>query len=524
MDDLSPELLEKNLKNPDPPQSSSKSQYLTPLLLTISLVFILIFHNGQLNNENSNSQVIYRLKAFPANRSEAVALTQTQSSSTRNLLKYDYLKKYGQSLKITDYPDYVPSIIYQEKIPFYVYTNHSQYLTCLPAAKKAFAQWSDYFHGDDVIWNKLILEHPWRVLDPEQAKIFIVPALINFRADRRKVRCGSNPSLDQHSLMDSMAKYIISTEHYQKNNGIDHLIVSSHFKIRNNPKWKLFSSDFSKMLKNMTFGNFEIKDNANYNFGRYRKWFAQWRCSIVVPYVDYSKMTSQYTSIENQEIIEKEQMTFESWKNRHYSFLFMGGLDGRRSYFTRRNLNWKCKEGFFSSAINGRTKQPFNHNYIYAASSWKKASVSGGNCNETQCLTRCHNCILTQNLKKNYTNFLMDSKFALVVHGDTPSTSRLYDAISSGSLPIIISSDLYEQALPFISNVPWFDFAFFISQGEDTVEIAEQIRNIITFTPEYLLRHKFEMMRAHVRDVSWKHRQTRIVENVLYDATHGCRL
>ena len=141
------------------------------------------------------------------------------------------------------------------------------------------------------------------------------------------------------------------------------------------------------------------------------------------------------------------------------------------------------------------------------------------NCNE-----RCNHCLLTQALKSNYTNLMMDTKFALVIHGDTPSTSRLYDAISSGALPIIISANLYEQGLPFLKKVPWFDFCFFISQFEATEEIIRQILDIIENVDESVLKYKFETMRKYVRDVSWTHPESRIVKNVVTDAHETCRI
>ena len=57
---------------------------------------------------------------------------------------------------------------------------------------------------------------------------------------------------------------------------------------------------------------------------------------------------------------------------------------------------------------------------------------------------------------------MKQSKFAFILPGDTASSSRLYDAISSGTVPIILSNHLLEVGLPFIDRVPWKDLVVFL--------------------------------------------------------------
>ena len=206
------------------------------------------------------------------------------------------------------------------RIPYYVYTGgpYDVIQNCLDSGQKlALDAHQKFFHGDDVIWSKLILEDSWRTTNKSLAKIFIVPGLIGLRAELNYIKCGNR---NQHQILDDIASKILIEPTFIKSGGRDHLMVSSHFKIRNNKTWKLFSPKVSTMLKNMTFGNFELVDS-------YRYWDEQWKCTVVVPYVDNSLGTELDLDFE------------KDWKSRHFDFLFMGGLDKRKGYGTRRKLS-----------------------------------------------------------------------------------------------------------------------------------------------------------------------------------------
>lgn len=368
-----------------------------------------------------------------------------------------------------------------------------------------------YFHGDDVIWIELISKHPWRTFDPEKAKIFIIPAMVGFRTNQPRLSCGGKT---QDRILDDMAKQLLTEPTFIKNQGIDHLIVSSHFKLRNNAKWRLMSENFLRVTRQIKFANFEILHNRNYNHKGSRIWPELWKCSLVVPYVDNSLLNRpEITNSQRQKIL-----TYDAWKQRHYDLFFIGGLDGRTSYKARLDIN----QGLNSHNLFRDFK------FIYAASKSKslgKTTEAMKNpCNQTKCeTTNCANCLATDSMKSKYVNYLVDSKFALVIHGDTPSTSRLYDAISSGAIPIIVSSDLYIEGLPFIDKVPFYDFCFFINESLNVEEIYQQIYKVVRETPEYILKYRFEKMVKHIDDVSWRSKTTRIVENILYDSLKVCR-
>ena len=52
-----------------------------------------------------------------------------------------------------------------------------------------------------------------------------------------------------------------------------------------------------------------------------------------------------------------------------------------------------------------------------------------------------------------YERRLARSEFALMIHGDSPSSGRLYDTMAYGAIPIVISDSLWHVGLPFPGKV-----------------------------------------------------------------------
>lgn len=69
------------------------------------------------------------------------------------------------------------------------------------------------------------------------------------------------------------------------------------------------------------------------------------------------------------------------------------------------------------------------------------------------------------------------SRFCLHVAGDTPSSCRLFDAIVSHCVPVIVSNKL---ELPFESSIDYSDFSLFLSHAESLREghLLHLLRNM----------------------------------------------
>jgi hypothetical protein len=69
------------------------------------------------------------------------------------------------------------------------------------------------------------------------------------------------------------------------------------------------------------------------------------------------------------------------------------------------------------------------------------------------------------------------SKFCLNIAGDTPSSNRLFDAIASRCIPVIISDDI---ELPFEDELDYSGFCVFIKSTDALRErfVIDLLRNI----------------------------------------------
>ena len=67
----------------------------------------------------------------------------------------------------------------------------------------------------------------------------------------------------------------------------------------------------------------------------------------------------------------------------------------------------------------------------------------------------CVACYWGENMYPQYQSLMHSSKFGWHIGGDTDSSNRLYDIISSGAVPIVIG-DSMRESLPF-DDLPWDD-------------------------------------------------------------------
>lgn len=139
-------------------------------------------------------------------------------------------------------------------------------------------------------------------------------------------------------------------------------------------------------------------------------------------------------------------------------------------------------------------------------------NFSNGRYRDCNCRNRsCALCVTTEELKKNYEKNFYKTKFGLVIRGDTASTSRLYDSIASGAIPIFISEDIKYDALPFIEKFKSYDdFSFNIVPNFQNISaIWDQMQEIAQM-PDTVLRKKFETLVKIRKELSWRHKNSTV--------------
>lgn len=233
----------------------------------------------------------------------------------------------------------------------------------------------------------------------------------------------------------------------------------------------------------------------------------RWPCSIVIPYTEKSLV------YEKPEL--KRKLTFTDWKLRRYQIFFMGRFyKNHKSYILRNEIGKTLHQNI--PKLNSNKPA---YRYIFGDRKDKTGKLAP--CEN--CDVSCSYCALQELDIAQYLDWSFDSKFSLIMHGDSPSTSRLYDAIASGSIPIIISRFLERDGLPFTDIVPYRQFMFFIDEAKyKPYEIVEQIYNITTNTPDNALQPMFETMMRYSDHLLWRQNPLQVVTNILNQAILPC--
>ena len=395
------------------------------------------------------------------------------------------------------------------KPKFFIYNSpeFNWYKNCTKSHPKTFDTLKNIvFNSDDIYFLEQAENHPQRIFDPNLADIFVIPVLFGFysgvnpplaakyknilfhfsQIKKNGFKCGGN-DYSITKMLEITAKALIESPYFQRNNGNDHLIVASHWRLATSTE-TMFNGKETKIwleiLRNITVGSFEVipRNSVSFKNGiparlssvENRPWINPWRCTIITPYVDIG-IHPKYL------IDDTDLLNFKNWLNRPLDFFMIGKMIGvdmshKNAYVTRRRL-----ERIFENSEYFKDKK-----IIYARTIGDTVDPKNGleACDENLCFRsifdfedqghdrhqsrgrilpiKCVHCTATTKMTENYKNYLIQSKFSLIIHGDTPTTSRLYDAISNLQIPIILSPTIYHTGLPFLEKVPWYDFCIFV--------------------------------------------------------------
>ena len=333
---------------------------------------------------------------------------------------------------------------------------------------------SYYFDVMD-FWRRDLSNHPWRTRDPEQAELFIVP----FNVDDSHVvdRCGGT---DHRSRMRLAIQTLTKSPYYRRKYGWDHFWPIGHHLLF--PmiivQEKLIPPDFKGIISNMTIGRYldfnfvqgkgdlyGIKAGESVYMWRH---YHDWRCTITTPIITSG-------------MLWQEDDSFEVWKDRPILVHYRGrGSDcgGFKTHFSSANL---------------RQRADALHSLI------PKSTVS-------------QNHSSSQEL---YYKEIKSSKFCLVFRCDDPQTSRFYDALAAGCIPVIISDGFHLVVAPFIRSINYASFSIAIPETVWMEDPVSAIR-FAYYYEESEIRNLYENLLKERPKLLWRHPQTLV-------ATYGLR-
>ena len=302
--------------------------------------------------------------------------------------------------------------------------NWSYLLDCYQE-KHGISAWRDEEgeHAQNMaeIWvHQTLLKHPYRTFDPMEADMFYIPLYISVSSDVEPM-AGSLmcEGLTHMERMNKALDYLGKESKFFKNLG-----GSDHFFVC--AWWRCGVAMGNRARVLLSRSVIGINESPPVN-----NMWARWECLnkvVTVPYVSSTKIHGE-----------------KDWKHgdeRNIPFFFAGRARGRKE---RENM-----------AIIGD---------IYPE------SLVG--------VTQWH----WTEKPEDYGEHISSSQFCLMPRGDTNSSRRLFDAVSSGCLPVITNHQLGLGNVPFPTQLNYSDFVITVPDdafsSEEKVEIfAKELYNL----------------------------------------------
>merc|ERR1719232_1058773 len=123
---------------------------------------------------------------------------------------------------------------------------------------------------------------------------------------------------------------------------------------------------------------------------------------------------------------------------------------------------------------------------------------------------------LNQN-NKLYLHGLKNSKFNLMMNGDSPTSGKFYDSIAFNMINIFvgITKNLTQYYLPFADVIPYQKFCFFIPPEQfENNEGVITLRNILAKTSDEEIKNMLGNLTVYKKDILWNVKGSRVVRNV----------
>ena len=111
---------------------------------------------------------------------------------------------------------------------------------------------------------------------------------------------------------------------------------------------------------------------------------------------------------------------------------------------------------------------------------------------------------------------MFNTKFGMHIRGDLPSSSRLYEWISTQSIPIMVSDTIFEGWLPGV-HIPWHDFSIQIKENLPDNQLEQKLKEVITMDTQKI-NTMLETLGKYRTMLMWQHPKSIVSEMLLIDA------
>ena len=361
-----------------------------------------------------------------------------------------------------------------------------------------------------------LLDHPWRTRTPEEAAILVIPLLLTFEL-LAQGECG-HPSVATMRHVERGALW--------KKRARDHLVVSLGFHVKFD---RLPNSVWSSLDGNVLWGHYELKNMISPRSNNTK---------LVVPYTN-SPIGAPVTATTRDVDVFFGGGTFPGfvngpWARPGYALRWDMFEQLRRT--TERQICTKAPGGCVTARRQvtcvicrwvPRARHLSLHEGRDAARILLVASDIPSDLPEafTREVAPCPPMIAP--LERGVTAcrghfdaiaLMRRAEFVLYVRGDTPTTSRLQEALVAGALPIIVSDQLFRVGLAFPCFVPYRRFLVEVPERQIHADAPRALLDVLNQTRQPRRRRMRETLGAMARDLLWDFPGSRVVDNVLLEA------
>ena len=292
----------------------------------------------------------------------------------------------------------------------------SAVLACAPS-------WREDDQAAEVLVLRQLEGHAARVHDPEHATLFVVPVLpyVSWVA-------GTCRGTTHDQRMGAAAAALRNESYFARHGGRDHLLVSNTFRIQ------AFKA-FKPLLLRASIGWFEQPEASKLGPSvLYEIAKAQWRCTVVIPYLANPHCDGPAAATSNAERAPG-------------SFFFQGAWGVAQPIRGRFALLQRMAGANVHDVARGQ--------HLAKAAPGDGGVDGGGGADGGGAVARA---LPVDSSKLATARMMQRAEFCLAPRGDTPSSGRLFAAMQCGCVPLVISTHL-PQHLPFLGqgvNYPAF--------------------------------------------------------------------
>lgn len=395
-------------------------------------------------------------------------------------------------------------------------------------------------YGAELFLEQQLRSHPWRTEDPSQASLFVLPPIFGLPfastyipGDPAKGLC--HVPVDE--LLGNVTEEMQASFWYRRKGGHDHLLVGTDFHVQyllineaevSKPAKKLQEAitnlvgpdrmerihTFREAMRPLMTAT-KCRDGLR-SHGKFVHW-ARNRTShqITIPHMAAGVLVHcEFVWLSGDILCDSGytgEHSFEEYrKARNYTMFFIGNTARHEASFKKWKIRPKVVDylgDLYPPNILASTSAPPRDPKIRPACSFDGQGPTTG-------------CMVTGLSGSTINGLMHQSLFSIHVRGDDASSSRVYEALASGTPQLFLAERFYDDIAPFRCRIPYKDMFVQLDQKAFQKSPKETMADVL----DSLMRSSTEWeqlwytQKSASRDLLWHLPDSRVGHNMIEDA------